>query len=570
MLKFLFNRKNPDPLSDLKSALQWLKELEVRDAYAAQQEITQAVVDFNDGTDFSSPQRLKILMQIDETAQPMQAALCEQYLRNPRMSRIIESRLWNAIDSFAKQMMQAYDAFIMEYVAHPGGSKIAAQRSIVTARALQYFGVSAKWHYFRYEPLERKMWRSLHNLYRFAEFEEFEAEKVTLYKHEDYARTTTCSDEYLRILMLNALHPGSLFPKQIEMADGWLRDWTQSLVIQRTYDADNHVFQIKLDEDRAARRVRRHNEDAMLRYWSTGQLSIRINKALAGLRRGEVAAKAVLGEDCRLPACAEFLEYVLLYWGPPGPKRVQRVKERSKTMKMIEVAREFDDLRQLVRQDNLAANRARGVKASEPGGLNYGEQLDMHLYGFVTQRTQERRQNTRQPAQPFKYRSERWVAENESEGGYGASVAENQEDWLALGKVFGLKPERGAHWLVGVVRRLSKLETAQRYVGIEIISRAPFSVQLRVPDAPEVMTVTGIDPGDAHLPAAGLYLPKAQSNKPYDTILLTATDYSKRKQWQLELQGKIYIIEFKGELEKGDAWVRTSFQVKSKRPASQR
>lgn len=569
-MRFFFGRKPSDPLTDLKSASHWLKELEVRDAYAAQQEITQALTDFNDGTDFASPQRLKILLQMDQAAQPMQASLCQQYLRNPRMSRMIESRLWTAIQSFSTQMMQAYHAFIMDYVAHPGGSKIATQLPLLTARALQYLGSVAKWQYFRYEPLDKKMWHNLHNLYRFAEFEEFDRDEVVLYKDDDQPRSTTCADEYLRILMLNVLHPGSLFPKQIEMADSWLQSWTRSLSIERGYDRESHVFQIKLDEDRGARRIRRPSDDAMQRYWGTGQFCARISELLTGLRRGDIAAKAALGEACRLPVCAEFLEYAILQWSPAGPKRAQRAKERRKTMKMIEVVREFNDLHHLIRQDNLTTMRRSDANPDDGKGITYDEMLDVRLYGFVTQRTQERRQNHREEPEPVKYKSERWVAEDESEGGFGASIAENQEDWLALDKAFGLKPERGSQWLLGVVRRLSKLETAQRYVGIEIISRAPFAVQLRVPGTRETLTVDGIDPVGAHLPTLGLYLPKSHSNKPFDTILLLAGEYAKSKQWELELQGKIYIIEFRGERETGDTWIRSAFEVKSKRLASQR
>lgn len=569
MLKFLFNRKPTDPFSDLKSVSHWLKELAVRDAYAGQQEVTQALIDFNDGADFVSMQRLKILMQMDEAAQPMQAALCEQYLRNPRMSRIIESRLWNAIQAFASQMMQAYHAFIMSFVANPGGSKIAAQLPLITGRALHYFAISAKWHYFRYETLDKKMWANLHNLYRFAEFEEFERQSIVLYAGEEVSHSTSCADQYLRVLMLNALHPGGLFPKQIQMADRWLDKWTQSLVLERTFDRDNHVFQVKLDEERGARRIRRPSEDAMQRYWGTGQLSARIGEALSGLRRGDITAKAALGEDCRLPACAEFLEYALLQWSPAGPKRAQRAQERRKTMKMIEVVREFNDLHHLVRQDNAAAMRRSDTKPDE-GILSYDEMLDVRLYGFVTQRTHERRQNTHQAVERVTYQSERWVAEDESEGGFGASIAENQEDWLGLGKIFGLKPERGAQWLLGVVRRLSKLESAQRYVGIEIICNAPIAVQLRVPGSGKTMTVDGIDPVDAHLPILALYLPKSQSNKMYDSMLLSAGDYASSKEWELELQGKVYTIEFKGEREKGDGWIRAAFEVKAKRLASER
>lgn len=568
MLNFFTKRKQNDPLSDPKSTTHWLNELKVRDAYAAQQEVVQALADFNEQGDFTSPARLKVLLQTDQGVQPMQAALCRQYLQNPRMSRMIESRLWNAIQSLSTALAQGYHAFIMGYVAQPNGSKIAAQLPLITARAVYHTGISAKWQHFRYEPISRKTFGALNNLYRFAEFEEFERSRLKLYDDPDFARETSVADEYLRVMMLNALHPGGLTPKQIELADQWLMRWTPLIEVEREYVRDRHVFQVKLDDDRGARRIRRPAEDAMQRYWATAQLDMRMGEALHGLRRGEISAKAELSEDCRLPVCAEFLEYAMLQWGPTGPKRTQRLKERTHTMKMIEVVKNFNDFHQLIRHDNFKA-----MRRSDPGkdpGVSYDEMLDVRLYGFVTQRTQDRRHANREPDEPAKYESERWIAENESESGFGASIAESREDWVGLSKLFALRPERGAQWLIGVVRRLSKLESAQRYVGMEIICHMPFAVQMRLPGEARTLTVDGIDPVGAHLPTLALFLPKARSNRDYDSILLPAGEYARSNNWQLELQGKVYIIELKGDREKGDGWVRSAFEVKAKKPANPR
>lgn len=567
MLNIFTKRKHNDPLSDPKSTTHWLNELRMRDAYAAQQEIVQALADFNEQGDFDGLSRLKVVLQLDEGAQAMQSALCRQYLQNPRMSRMVESRLWNAIHSFSSALTQAYHAFIMSYVRQPEGSKIVAQLPLITTRAIHQLGVSAKWQHFRYEPIGKKTWSTLNNLYRFAEFEEFERTRLKLYDDPEFSRETSVADEYLRMMMLNALHPGGLTPKQIELADAWLMRWTPLLEIERDYDRERHVFQARLDDERGARRIRRPVEDAMQRYWATARLHARISEALQRLRRGEMSAKAELGEECRLPACAELLEYTLLQWGPTGPQGTRRLKERRRTMKRIEVVKAFNDSHQLIRHDNF-----KRMRRSDPGkdpGVSYDEMLDVRLYGFVTQRTQERREASREPEEPG-YESERWVAENESESGFGASIPETREDWVGLGKLLALRPERGAQWLIGVVRRLSKLESAQRYVGIEIICHAPFAVQMRLPGETRTLTIDGIDPVGAHLPALALYLPKASSNRDYDTILLTAGEYARSNAWRLEVQGKIYVIELKGDRENGDGWVRSAFEVKSKKLASER
>jgi hypothetical protein len=183
-----------------------------------------------------SKERLQVLMHLDEHARDMQFSLCSQYLRNPRMSKVIESRLWTAIHAFYWEITRGYHAFLMDFVANPGGSKIQATVPTITARAIRGFSDIFKWRYFRYEKVEEKLWLRLHNLYRISEFDGFQNNRFKLYPND--VSPSSCTEEYAQALLLSPLGAGSLTPKQIEMVDHWLDNWSEQTTLDTSYNAE--------------------------------------------------------------------------------------------------------------------------------------------------------------------------------------------------------------------------------------------------------------------------------------------------------------------------------------------
>lgn len=196
-----------DPLSDLKTVSRWLENLPTGDIYSAQEQVVQNLIQFNHAGLAMSRDRLLALMHLDEQARDMQYSLCLQYLRNPRMSKVIESRLWAAIHAFYWEITRGYHAFLMDFVANPGGSRIQQHIPLIAARALRGFGDIFKWRYFRYERAEEKLWLRMHNIFRISEFDSFQQNRLKLYEQE--SAPSSCMDEYSRALLLSPLGTGS-------------------------------------------------------------------------------------------------------------------------------------------------------------------------------------------------------------------------------------------------------------------------------------------------------------------------------------------------------------------------
>lgn len=569
MFEFLsFKRKPVDPMTDLHSMTQWMKELPLGDMYAANEQVVKTLREYNAQKLPVTKDRIAALFQLDEGAQEILQGLQNQYLLNPRMSRSIESRLWNAVFSYYQEILQAYHGHLMEYVAHPNGSKIVPFLPLITARAINYFALDAKWCYFRYERVNPKLWKRIHNLYHLAEYEEFERQPLKLYEHIEHSGTSIVQ-LYLRTLMLDVLNTGSLLPRQTDLVDQWLAMFTKDMVLEKDFKPARHTFFVDLTDTRGARRVRRVEPSENKRYWDTFTLKEHIDTIVAELAEGQVPAKLGLTEDCKLPACLELLERIGALWSPTV-KRAQRAHERTRVMKQIEVVRGIPDVCAQVKLDNeQVAIKERGREGES--ALSYEEMLDVHLYGFVTKRTQDKLGQGREDKSAPPVTHERWVMENESETGYGALIDVTADDWVRLGKLVGLKPERKGSWNVAVVRRMVHVHPTQYSVGIEVLSEKPLSLMLRAHHNHESgYTIDGVDAVDVVLPTPALFLKGDAASGQPDTLLIQSAEYAQGRELWFSARGTTYNIALKHALERGDDWLRVTFNVLSRVPVRER
>ena len=568
-LPFGRNKKSADPLGSLKAATVWMQELPMGDAFSAHEKVIAALKEFNEQGQPATRDRLQILMHLDEGAQDLQSSLAQQYLRNPRMSRQIESRLWNALFAFNWELARGYHIFIMSYVAEPNKSDIRRDLALIIARAIRHFATQAKWRHFRYESVAGKAWKHLHNLYRLAEHEEFDGKALRLYAHCQH--DSSCAREYLQLLALSALNTNSLFPRQIEMISGWLEGWSSLMGLDKAFDPERHVFSVALDEDKGPRRMRRQSGGEATRYWGTADLLAFLERTKEALRGGETAAKLGLGEDCKLPGCLELIDRIAGQWSAQG-ERVRRKHERVAKVTRIDVVKDFKELCGLVKHDNEALV-PKLKEEEEKLQFTYDEMLDVRLYGFVTERTQTKLNQAAAAARPEPQVSyahhERWLMENESAKGFGATVDTMNNDWVRLGKLVGLKPERSSLWVIGVVRRLSLLDSGQRNVGIEVLAQKPVAVTLRASKPrPSGYSVDGVDATDLVVPVNALYLPGNAEDKSGVSIILDSVEYAPGRHFQLSARSRAYSITLARVVEKGDDWLRASFDVeRAKAPA---
>ena len=541
-----FGKRNDDPLSSLKSASHWLETLPLGDAFKSQQAICGALKRLNESSTHLTKDRLAMFMLLDEKSRDLQDTLVRQYLRNPRMSRPVESQLWHAVYGMYWEVARGYHSLVLHLSHEAGKNPRDEQIPLITLRAIRTFGQLLKWRAIRYLPAGEKLWLRLHNLYRIAETEGFHRRTQRVYA--DDASDCNCETAYLHILMLNLANTGTLYPKQLDLLDRWLCGWHTMLQLDRDYDPGTHSFSVDLSADHGPRRVRKQDSDKPLRFWATAVLLQKLDDLHADLQKGLPPAQLGLTVNGRASESLELIEFLQHQWAPLAA-REQRRAPRETIKRLVDVAHGINAI-----VGQLKAADAPAKVSPYGTGLSYNEADDVQVYGFITDRTRERVSHMQLPTPVNSPDVERWVMHDESECGYGAIVESRDKDWLRVGALIGIKSHDASQWKIGIVRRLSRVNDDTSSVGIETLVEPPRLTML-YDTRTSGYTVNGLDNSGATLPHASLWL---AGDNGADSVIIDPVHFTPGKVLQVHGTPERKFIALGNPLEHSEGWMRVA------------
>jgi len=535
-----FGKHGDDPLASIKAATRWLESLPLGDAFKCQQAIANELRRFNEHSTQYTKDRLAIFMLLDEKSRDLQDTLVRQYLRNPRMSRPVESQLWHAVYGLYWETARGYHTFVLHLARETGRPHHDGLIPLTTLRAIRAMGQLLKWRAIRYLPTAEKLWLRLYNLYRIAETEGFHRQPQRIYAED--ASECNCETAYLHILMMDLANSGSLYPRQFDRLDRWLCGWHGMLQLDTHFDPNVHTFVVDLSADHEPRRVRKPESAKPLRFWATADLLKKIQETRTALREGGAPIQLGLTEIARTGESLELLDYLQHQWAALEA-REQRRAPRESVKRLVDVAH---GLNAIVNQIK-AADRPTGV--SPYGiGLNYNEADDVQVYGYITDRTRERASLMHAPASPTSPDVERWVMHDESEYGYGAIIGTCDKDWLRVGALIGIKAHDVDKWKIGIVRRLSRINEDTSSIGIETLAEMPTLAMLYETTTPGY-TVNGFD--NNGMPHASLWL----GSDP-DSLVIDPVHFTPGKVFEVRGAAERKFVALGNPLEHSEGWMR--------------
>lgn len=548
--RFLPSGKQSDgPLANVKAATRWLDNLPNGDVTKCQQAIFGELKRFNEASEPYTPDRLAVLMLLDERSRDLQDTLINQYLRNPRMSRLVESQLWHTVYGLHWEIARGYHTAV-QHLAHHGLGK-GHDLTLTTLRAITCFGALLKWRAIRYLPAGEKLWQRLHDIYRIAENNGFH--RFALRAYADDVAESSCESIYLHILMLNLANSGTLYPKQIDLVDKWLNDWHGLLQLDTTLNTDAHNFVVDLSADRGPRRIRKPDDDKPMRFWGTAELVLELNRLHAALQKGSSPTQLGLGETARTAESLELLDHLRHQWSSLDA-REQRRAPRATIKRLVDVAHGLDAIVNQIKFNQSNHTDASLNTSPYGSGLNYSETEDVQVYGFITDRTRERVSHMHAPTLPKSPDVESWVMHDESEYGYGAIVESRDKDWLRVGALIGIKLHDANEWKIGIVRRLSRANGDTSSVGIETLTEIPALAMLYDTTAPTPgYTVSGIDNSGATLPHASLWLAGSSG---IDSVVIDPVHFIPGKICQIRATEERKLIALGAPIEHSKGWIR--------------
>lgn len=531
------------------------EEIEPEDTLSAVDEVARLVLAFNQSPEDSGGARLQALMTADQGCQALLEEFRVECLQRPTGATDREEG-WGALDSVHRQFARGYEKFLMAHKDLGQESAASAQLATISARLLFHITMLAKLSFFRSHQMEPRLWQLAHHVYEYAETEGVDERVIALYNTPDRIETT-CQCVFARLLMLDTLVGAGLNPRQLELVDQWLREWLSGVLIFREFTEGRYRYQVDLEVATGASRLMPEPFPASMRFIDTETACIRIEHLRRSLRSGEVSGLLGLSAGFKGVEFVELLDRLERLWSLSWVGRDQRIHVRERVENQsLDIVRGLAELCRSARRD--FSERHEG---GDKGVMSPAEEMDLKIYGFVTERTRARLAQSPEGELGF----ERWTIFDRSENGYGTVIPAEDEGALRSGSLLGLREPGQRRWSVGVVaRRLALGVSTEVFVGIELLARTPVIVSIE-PAARELAVA-----GPLHIPAGrenhwALFLPGVREKGRPDTLLIDTSMYSTAKPFHLAARNASYTIRMNRIVAKGEGWRRVGFEVVAKR-----
>lgn len=418
------------PLESSEDKQERLRQLGALAPQAALREIAGLIASVASADSLPVDQRIKLLRQLEDTAQRHLIPCSREYLTSPHRgedSQHEEFRLWRTNREFWTQLASAYNACFNDYADEVKDDALhKAELTRLVVRLLHAYGARLKWDQFRYGPHSEAFWQVIGRAYLFAVGESVDRRRVTAFSGS--AAETTVEREYLKILAFQASSMDSLLPLEVDIAERLIAHFLPEFSFAAEQRPE-HTHWIDAGQRRAPARLQRTPPDSPnVRYFGVGQALSGFTELQRALDCGEMPGDLNLGRAYSPRIVLPVVRHLAAYWGSHQPRR------------------EFDRYRvssRLTVVSGLPGIHRRLVEASELDAANAATGAE-------------------------------WLVDNVSRGGMGAHLPLSDQEAgspVQIGTLLGMRPEGGENWLVGVVRRLARENDAQAAIGIETLAK---------------------------------------------------------------------------------------------------
>jgi hypothetical protein len=352
--------------------------------------------------------------------------------------------------------------------------------------ALRAFGQQLKWQQLRYGPIDLAVWGQMNRVFALAESRGIAEARV----------------EYLRAAMFSAASPDTRPVAELELAERIIAELAPAFVMASAPALGLPYWTDLAQATMPARSTRAPQPSAGLRFFgpgtALGTLQNLIERLLA---KRQVPAELKPAADDDPDTVLGVLRHLAAYWAPVAPERKHK---RHSVQSRLTIAHGFD-----------------GVLAVLGGDPDDSLNFNPRAAG------------------------DSWTVDNVSAGGFGALAPQAKSEWLKVGALVAAQPDGSANWLVGTVRRVSKVSKDEVRVGVETLSRAPAVSQFAVRGTQQ---------------ASGVLLPPAPPAGGDAAIALRAGVYTRGENLESNIGGQQHVYMPQGVSERGEDYEIVRFK----------
>ena len=463
-------------------------------------------------------EKLEAVRTADQAWQPMSANLSKRYRRDVTAVRMEAARFHAQMGAVAQIFADLYARLAGTLLAYAAAEvQLREMLPQVTACALFHLAKSAKWQICGRMQADARVWHRLHELFRLAVQEGFDTRPIDLFQTGE--KPASCSQLWLRAVMLGTLNMGNLSPRQVDRAEGWLLDWSAGIGIDSGYQESKHLYCVDLAGDAGPVRITQGLKMMHPVFlWTTGLYA---DIVAARLHYFDPAMMSSHGFYARNP----LLEYVDL----------------------------LDQLQRMWTSVSFHVQGRLSARKVAPSGT-----LVEVVRGVAAILALRESGNGRTVAPAW------WTVREHSERGVGLVGPSDRADMPLTQQLIALRWQDAVTWQLGVIVRVMNLQDQNaRHVGVRLLAREAIVLSLtRIPGAaPGAETAAPASVG-------GFFLAGNERSGQADSLLCPAGAVVTKMQLLVKTGGGEFVIWINRVIEGTGDWQRVGFKVLEKRAVS--
>jgi hypothetical protein len=451
----LFEKRPEHPLAERGELERVLAGLKISAPADALQEIAHWLGTLRDFDGFACDDRLLLVKSLDDAARALVEKIFAAFYAGAHTRDRSEQQRESLLEAYWTNLSGAYARCVADNERQEKRWKeIRAELPLALGRCYRAAQRAAKVRCMLYRPLKVD-WLPLYRLLSFAELAHFATEPVHVYAREV---RSTARAELAKLLGFCVSVPQELPPEQIELTARVLDRFAISFAWSAAPD-EHSTHAIDLAAGGAPRRIAGDEPAAPRRYFGAGPAL----KKLAELE--QLSAHNLLTDEMRFgpefspTQIVTVIRHFLRYAGEKPPRRAA---QRTAGAGTLEVVRGFAAICQRVTAVDISSNAA------------LQEDLE------VARAKAREKQALTVAADEVEAVPETWRLVDRSEWGMGCAVPAGLGGWAEPGVLCGIREKPTDHWGVAIIRRLDADAAGAQRCGLQLLSKKPVSVWLRV------------------------------------------------------------------------------------------
>ena len=508
-----------------------------------------------------SARQFEALLALDRHAELLSHQLLNLYVEGDDGVRPFERSFWIAGLRLSQSFFQAYERFL-RHIRNTADAYWLTHAHAVVVQLFHHRQTELILRFMRFKKRIPGQWKELHEAYRFARKRGIAMHSIDASQTDDPREMPmTPEQQFIRLLLLEALNDGQFSPREALWADRWFKRWCKLLHLQSPevmgrIRIEQKAFVVDLDATDGLQWASTTTVGNPL-FLDPSPLVTMIDKELHSLRdsatpRGTLGSADSAGQVALLGKLKAVFD--------PSSGRVARFEERTPVDLAVQTIFGISCIIQVLHDEAIA--RTKEMPLQEPeriasstlGAATYSSPNALGRAGGVSIAI----------ADNLGVVPEVWQLRDRSDSGSRLRGQIDDLNRIIPGSMLAFRETDNAPWTVAVVRRFRRLMVDHVEIGVEHIGRSPRFVKLVTESPGNQLGDASADSGQRCF--AALYLPPSerQPTMPINTLLLPACNFKVDSTVTLLSSDATYTLRLNAPIQQQFEFIWTSFAVVDK------